>query len=211
LVALLDLHPVGASPTLNSKSLFATLTATSKHSSQFMMADPVSIIGAASSILGIVEVLCKSISTLHELHSRWNEADFTFINLVSQLTALKAALYKLQEWIDSDMADLHHQLVIDLGVSITCCRMVVGKIDTHLSAMDQGEGNTLGVESKIKLVFKSGELEDLQKILERQTNALTLLLTACNWCAATPTSLVKTYLYTVLELRLLLELKKITC
>ena len=159
-----------------------------------MMVDPVSIIGAAGSILGIVEVLCKSISTLHELHSRWNEADFTFINLVSQLTALKAALYKLQEWIDSDMADLHHQLVIDLGVSITCCRMLVGKIDAHLSDMNQGAENTLGVESKIKLVFKSGELEDLQKMLERQTNALTLLLTACNWCAPAPTSWSK-YIY----------------
>jgi guanine nucleotide-binding protein G(i) subunit alpha len=161
-----------------------------------MMADPVSVIGAAGSILGILEVLCKSISTLHELHSRWKEAEFTFINLVSQLTALKAALYKLQEWIDSDIADLHHQLVIDLDVSITCCRMLVGKIDTHLSEMNQGAvfpgaRNTLGVESKIKLVFKSGELEDLQKMLERQTNALTLLLTACNWCAPAPTSWLK--------------------
>ena len=61
------------------------------------MADPLNVIGAAASVASIVELLGKTIRGLHTLHSCWKEADFTFSNLISQLTALKVALSNLQE------------------------------------------------------------------------------------------------------------------
>jgi guanine nucleotide-binding protein G(i) subunit alpha len=145
------------------------------------MADPLTIIGAASSVASIVELLGKTVSVLHTLHSRWKEADFTFINLIAQLTALKAALSKLQEWMGTDMDEPHHQLVMDLEASVTCCRMLVHRIDSQVEDLQQNSGTGLDALNKIKLVVKNGTLEELQKMVDRQTSALTLLLTVCNW------------------------------
>ena len=145
------------------------------------MADPLTIIGAAASVAGIVELLGKTVTVLHTLHSRWKDADFTFINLIAQLTALKAALSKLQEWMDTDMDEPHHQLVMDLEASVTCCRMLVRRMDSEVEDLQQNSGTGLDAQNKIKLVVKNGTLEELQKMVDRQTSALTLLLTVCNW------------------------------
>jgi len=147
------------------------------------MADSLRSIGSTALVTGIVQALAKSISKLHELHARWTQADFIFINLIAQLSALKAALAKLEEWMDTNAEeerDLHHQLIMDLEVIITCCRMLAHKIDTEISELYLNADNALHYESKVKLVLKNGMLEELQKMVDRQTNALTTLLTACN-------------------------------
>lgn len=79
------------------------------------------------------------------------------------------------------MEDPHHQLVMDLELSITCCWMLVSKLDFEVSQLSQSDDRDLDKRSKLKLVVKNGTLEELQKMVERQTNALTLLLTVCNW------------------------------
>jgi hypothetical protein len=145
------------------------------------MADPISIIGTASSVASIIDVLVKTVSTLRELHNQWKQADLTLVNLIAQLTALKAGLDKIQEWMDTDMVETHHQLVMDLEVSISCCRMLITMLQSHVSELHQNAGNTLDFENKMKLIVKNGTLEELQKMVERQTIAFTLLLTACNW------------------------------
>ncbi|OBT69586.1 hypothetical protein VE03_00846 [Pseudogymnoascus sp. 23342-1-I1] len=147
------------------------------------MVDPLTILGAAASISSIVDLLGKTVSTLQTLHSRWKEADFTFINLIAQLIALKAALSKLQEWMDTEVDEPHHQLVMDLDASVTCCRMLVRRMDSEVEDLQQKSGTGLDAQSKIKLLIKNGTLEELQKMVDRQTGALTLLLTVCNYKA----------------------------
>lgn len=145
------------------------------------MADPLTIIGAAASVASIVDLIGKTVSALHTLHSRWKEADFTFINLIAQLTALKAALSKLQGWMDIDMGEPHYQLVMDLEASVACCRMLVRRMDSEVEDLRQNSGTGLDAQDKIKLMARNGTLEELQKMVDRQTSALTLLLTVCNW------------------------------
>jgi len=147
------------------------------------MADPLTIIGTAASVANIVEILVKIVGTLNELHSQWKKADLTFISLIAQLIALKAALNKIQEWMDGNDGESHHQLVMDLEVSISCCWMLVSKMDSEISDLSRNDGYGLEPRNKMKLIVKNGTLEELQKRVEQQTNALTLLLTACNWYA----------------------------
>ncbi len=91
----------------------------------------------------------KTVSALHTLYNRWKEADFTFINLIAQLTALKAALIKLQEWMDTNMEEPHHQLVIDLETSVTWCRMMVRRMDSEVEDLQQNSGAGLDSQNKI--------------------------------------------------------------
>ncbi|KAF2810536.1 uncharacterized protein BDZ99DRAFT_443396, partial [Mytilinidion resinicola] len=144
------------------------------------MADPFTIIGTTGAVVGIIDVLGKSISALREIHERWKDADFMLLNLAAQLTALRAALREIQTWIDSKTGEPHHQLVMDLDLSMACCKMLVAKIDKSISELQVTAAHNLDFGSKIKVVFGNKTMDSLQKMVERQTNALTLLLSACN-------------------------------
>ncbi|KAH7417740.1 hypothetical protein BKA64DRAFT_652786 [Cadophora sp. MPI-SDFR-AT-0126] len=144
------------------------------------MADPLTIVGTVASVGAIIELLSKSISTIRELQAQWQVADLATLSLGSQMGVLKAALTKIQEWIETGPSEAHHQLIMDLDSSLLCCKTLVGKIDAQLSALQQKSDGSLGMASRIKLVLTSHDIEGIQKMIERQTNTLTLPLTACN-------------------------------
>lgn len=145
------------------------------------MAEVVAVIGAAGSVANVIDVLSNTITTIRELRNEWKEADLTFLCLVSQLTALRAALTKIKEWADVDIADSHHQLVMDLDTLVSCCRILISKMEGLISELHHTPDENLDFSSKMKFVFRSKSMDDLQKLIERQTNALSLLLAACNW------------------------------
>ena len=149
------------------------------------MADPITIIGTAGAVSNIVELLNSTIGSLRRLCAQWRDADLMFLNLVAQMTALKAALSKIQDWAESESEDPHHQLIMDLDLSLECCRAFVQRIDLQVSGLRLKETLKLDKASRAKLLFGGKSMEEIQKMLERQTNALSLLLTACNWyCSA---------------------------
>jgi hypothetical protein len=156
------------------------------------MAEALAVIGAAGAIANIIDVASKTIKSLHDLHNRWRDADFTLLNLIAQLTALRAALSKIQEWIDQteEATGRHHQLAMDMDASMTCVRMLIGKMDVEVEGLRRcvdenanGDGfGKLDLGSKIKVVFGGkGTGEEWQRLIERQVSALTLLLAACHW------------------------------
>jgi hypothetical protein len=75
---------------------------------------------------------------------------------------VKAALNKVGEWINSDLAEMpqHHQLVIDLEDSITCCRMLISSMDKQISKLDWNTENKLDIGSRIKVVFEDKATRD---------------------------------------------------
>ncbi|PSN70669.1 hypothetical protein BS50DRAFT_630754 [Corynespora cassiicola Philippines] len=125
------------------------------------MADPPTVIGAVMAVCNIVHVIGKSISTIGELRSRWKNAGIFFISLASQLTVLRAAMSKIQEWIADGSEHSHHQFVMDLAVTISCCKILL---------LD-----------KIKIAFGNYDEEELLKLVERHKSSLSLLLNACNF------------------------------
>lgn len=143
--------------------------------------DPISIIGTAGAVANIIDVVAKTINTIRKLADEYKEADLRFLSLVSQLSALRAAFDEIREWMDSDLVgDPHHQLVMDLDVSISCCRLLVGKIEAMMTELRENDDGKLDVPSRVKLVFSKKHIDGLQKLIEQQTSALSLLLTACN-------------------------------
>jgi hypothetical protein len=143
--------------------------------------DPISIVGAVGAMANIIDVVAKSIKSLRELRDRWKEADLTLLTLAAQLTALRGALAKIRDWMEDLDGEPHHQLVMDLDVSVQCCQILMGKIDMLIGELSDNINEPLDFGSIVKLVFKGKSIEDIQRLMEQQTNALTLLLTACNW------------------------------
>ena len=145
--------------------------------------DPVSIVGLAGSIVNIVDIIAKSIKNLRELQQKWKAADLIVNSLIGQLFTLKSALTKIEEWMSSSLSKepQHEQLAVDLKQSLECCHFLVTFMYDHLLLLDWNEANRLTSSSKIRAVFHDSEVKDCATYLDRQTNALNLLLTALNW------------------------------
>lgn len=143
------------------------------------MPDPLSVIGSVGALCNIIDVVGKTISTINQLHSQWKDADLTFLSLATQLVALRAALQKIEEWTDNDVQDFHHQLIMDLDLSVSCCKLLVAKLDTFFCEIDGTTNHKLDLCQKAKTVFGARGMDGVQSLIERQTNALALLLTAC--------------------------------
>lgn len=144
------------------------------------MADPLTVIGAVASTVQIIDVLTKAVSALDTLRAQWQSSDIALLSLTSQLGALSAALSKIQEWMQSGIEEMHHQLVIDLSNSITCCKMLATKLYAEINDLQKAPGGSLLTTAKARFVFKRSGVGELQNMVDRQTAALTLLLTACN-------------------------------
>ena len=147
--------------------------------------DLITIGGAVASVVGVINSITKTINSLRDLHNRWKIADLTVVSLISQLATLRAALNKISEWISTDLAGVpqHHQLVIDLEDSVSCCRLLTKSIDAQLSKLDRNPNNALQMGSKIRVIFDDKATKHFRTLIESQTSALALLLTACNWYA----------------------------
>ena len=68
------------------------------------MADPITIIGTVGAVANIIELVSKTINSIRDLRGKWKEADLAFLSLASQLTTLRAALTKIQEWSDDELS-----------------------------------------------------------------------------------------------------------
>ena len=144
--------------------------------------EPVSAIGLVGSIVGIIDVAARSISTLRVLQQRWKTADLTISLLISQLTTLKAALGEIEEWIESSLnAVQHYQLVMDLNGSLESCEALLVFIHEQLAHFDWCNSNVLSFESKIQAVLQDKTIKECATHLAHQSTALNLLLTALNW------------------------------
>jgi hypothetical protein len=145
------------------------------------MAEVLAVLGGVGSAFSIVNGISRIVGMISDLQARWGDTGLTLLSLASQLTALRAASTKIEEWIDQDLQDTHHQLVMDLDVSISCCRLLMNKIESFFFDLTQLTERPLDLREKFKIVFGSSGPESVQKLIEHQTSALTLLLTACNW------------------------------
>ena len=145
------------------------------------MVDPITIIGAAGAIANIIDVASKAVQGLHELHTRWHEADFTLLSLISQLISLQAALSKIEEWITLDDREHHHQFVIGLSSSLLCCKTLVYDMTTVIESLEWDADGRLATSSRIEVVFGKRKRDDYHKAIDAQISVLTLLLSACSW------------------------------
>ncbi|KAH8710057.1 hypothetical protein GQ44DRAFT_776823 [Phaeosphaeriaceae sp. PMI808] len=144
------------------------------------MAEALAGIGCVGAICNLIECISKIISTIADLTHKWLEAELHILSLTSQLTALRAATTKIQEWMCRDLQDIHHQLAMDLDISVKCCRLLIIRVESFFSDLASLAEKPLDFSNRFKVVFGSTGPESIQKLIERQTSALTLLLTACN-------------------------------
>jgi len=150
------------------------------------MADPISILGTAGAVVGIVDLLAKTIRRVSELRAQWKIVDAVVATFELQLIALNTALTQIKEWTNTNTEDPHYQLSIDLDHCLSHCQLLVGIISTEIETLTAAEGDQ-SIASKICFLFRTQGIAEVQKMIDHVTGALTLLLTACNRFVVFPT------------------------
>lgn len=145
------------------------------------MAEALAVIGTAGTVANIIDIVVRTIVAINDLRSAWTEADLTLLCLGTELGALRSALARIQDWVCTDDAALHHLFVMDLDNSVACCRLIMSKIDCEISKLKHCPDGSLSLTGKARFVFGKKGMEELESLVQRQTSALMLLLTACNW------------------------------
>jgi guanine nucleotide-binding protein G(i) subunit alpha len=144
------------------------------------MADPLSIIGTAGAIANVIDVLTKTITTVCDMRQAWKVADLSVFAFENQLNLLKFALCEIQKWTESRSNERSHQLVMQVDSCMTCCRLLIGKLDGQVSQFQKTTAGDLEFGSKLSFLFKTKDMEQIQRMVDQQTHTLTLLLSACN-------------------------------
>lgn len=145
------------------------------------MAEALAVIGTVGAVCNIIDVISKTITLVSDIQSRWKTADLALLSLASQLTALRAALREIQTWLKNNSQSIHHQLTMDLDVSLSCCRLLVIELEAFFTRLDKSPDNPMTRSGRIRVAIGSQGADDIQGFIEHQTSSLTLLLTACNW------------------------------
>ncbi|KAE8421413.1 G-protein alpha subunit-domain-containing protein [Aspergillus pseudocaelatus] len=130
--------------------------------------DPLSIVGAVGSILGIIDLATRSIKALTDLQGRYTSIGLRARVLIGQLSTLNAALGQIKQILD--LLGPGSPIGEDSQISA-----ILSVLDQRLSRMQQGH---LTMREKTGILWHEKETTDFQSLLNNQVNALNLLLTA---------------------------------
>jgi hypothetical protein len=144
------------------------------------MADPLTVIGTAGAIANIIDVLTKTITVVCDMRQAWKIADLTVLSFENQLNLLHFALCEVQKWAAFKSDGQSPQLGMQVDKCVACCQLLIAKIDQEVSQFEKTISGELELGSKLTLLFKTKEMEQIKRMVDQQTQALTLLLSACN-------------------------------
>ena len=133
------------------------------------------VIAGISSILQIIDSVTKVAKRLNEVRQSYNNVALNTTLVASQLSTIRAALEALNEWraVDRDSSGHSKQLDRDLGMSLSCCAILISVIDGKLDE----SGYVPGLKQKIRYLWLEDILKEYISNLEGQVRALQLLLT----------------------------------
>ena len=145
--------------------------------------DPASIIGLVGSVLGIADVVTRSIKRLSTLRTKYQDAPFLVSNLIGQLCTVEAALDQLSVWTQEDLKSdpRYTHLASQVSNSLDCFGPLIVSLQKHLDQLDDVGNTQLGVKQKMTFIWNEKDLQEYVILLSHQINALTLLLQAIQW------------------------------
>ena len=147
------------------------------------MMDPVSIVGIIGSVVGIADVVTRSIQRLSTLKTKFRDVPFLISTLTGQLCTVQAALDQLSGWAKRDLTidARYRKLATQVGDALDCFDPLIKALESRLDRIEGiGEGQ-VDLSKRVSFLWSERELVDYLLLLDRQVNALTLLLQALQW------------------------------
>lgn len=142
--------------------------------------DPVSIIGLASTCIGLAAKIYEVKSTLELLYEKLRTSELAISALIIQLASLEASITELGSILQEEASSISRKssLITALQQSIASCEKAIQYLyDQVADAKAESESGTgLRRWTRTKWVFNADSLAPMKEILRDQVQAIQLLL-----------------------------------
>ena len=146
--------------------------------------DPVSLIGLVGSIVGIGDVVARTVRSISLLQTKFQDVNLHVSLLSGQLSTLDAALRQISDWISGlQGAQQHRQFVEELTVAFEGCQLLVNKLDERVAKLQRSGDDELRFTGKVTFLWEELEIKEYLNLLSNQIAAFNLLLCARQWWA----------------------------
>lgn len=145
--------------------------------------DPATIIQIIGTALSLGEVVVKSITKLSSIKARYQGAPMVLSTMIGQLYIVQSALDQLGVLSRPELSQSprHHHLAQQVGNSLDCFGALILALGEHLDQFQVSETANMTVKDRIAFLWSEKDMLDYSALLDRQVNALTLLLQAMQW------------------------------
>lgn len=140
--------------------------------------DPVSITGLVGSIIGITDVVTRTVNKLNSLRARFQNADLSVTTLLTQLYTVRTALNELRSWESSVglVTTQLEDLCSNLEAPLLGCDLLLQCLSSRLDDLERNPNGGLTIKGKTLFIWNKDETDAFLRQLDYQVNALNLLL-----------------------------------
>lgn len=144
--------------------------------------DPLSLIGGITATGSIVAAVVKTLKSLSDAYGRFDNADTTISLLITELTAIKAAVVSIEDWSKYHRKQSHteRELASAFGVSFDGCKVAMEILAADLAGITDLASNNPFL-AKAKYTWNEPEMTAHADRLRCQVSALQLLVQAVHW------------------------------
>ncbi|ETS78455.1 hypothetical protein PFICI_10517 [Pestalotiopsis fici W106-1] len=142
--------------------------------------DPATIFQVIGTALSLGDVVVKSIMKLSSIKGRYQGAPMVLSTMIGQLYIVKSALDRLGDFSRPEHSQhpRHQQLSQQVGSALDSFGLLILALEERLSQFEATELTDMRVKDRLALLWNEKDMLDYSMLLDRQVNALTLLLQA---------------------------------
>lgn len=142
--------------------------------------DPLSIVSLLGTAVSLGDVVLRCITGLNTLKSKYHDAPLLITTMIGQLYMVQTALERLSEWTQPGFGNdpRYQELAEQVDHSLDSFGPLIRSLQQQIC---QFEPDSMDNKSKIAFLWIENEMDNYSMLLDRQVNALHLLLQAIRW------------------------------
>ena len=146
--------------------------------------DPISVIGLLGSVVGVLDVVTRSVNKLSGIRTKFRRATFLVSALHGHLCIVQAALSQLEEILRANsphFVQSKAEIKVALEISLEGCGILVASLEEQLDKLYDENNEQMTAQGKLSFLWHDQDIKEYLDLLDRHVNALNLLLQAIQW------------------------------
>ncbi|KAI1378408.1 hypothetical protein F4677DRAFT_466130 [Hypoxylon crocopeplum] len=142
--------------------------------------DPLSMIQIVGAAISVGDVVLRCITRLSSLQSKYDDAPILVSTMMGQLCMVRVALSQLSGSASSglDRNPRYQQIALQVDSALHSFYPLMTRLQQHLDRLDERTPSEMTAIDRIAFVWSEKEMNSFSTLLDRQVNALNLLLQA---------------------------------
>lgn len=145
--------------------------------------DPVSIIQIVGVVVSLGDVVVRCIAGLSSLRAKYHDAPIHITTMIGNLFIVQAAMNQLSVFRSPELSrsSRYQELASQMGNALDSFGPLMVKLDRELSRLNRKDSSGRATRSRIAFLWSERAIFSFSEDLDRQVNALNLLLQAIHW------------------------------